>query len=337
MNTRRLFTPSKRASSPQTNCQKRVKDNLQKSWEVLKKGDIVEVVAPASQCSDDELKSAMDAVKSMGLIPRLPEHVFGEHPIFSHDDKHRFEFLKSALLSKDSKAIWCLRGGYGSIRLLPLLAKLKKPKAPKLFVGLSDISTLHNFLNQNWKWPTIHGPMLGTFSQRSLEERKEIIDLVFGKNEEVVFRDLQPLNSFAEKKKKIVGPVTGGNLMTVQSSQGTPWEFHAKNAIVFLEEVNERGYRLDRLLVSLQQSGYFKKATAVVLGDFLGGDEADGENFVEVVIQQFAKEVKIPVLRGLKSGHGPLRRPVPFATKAKLSLEERSLKVDTNKYFWKSK
>ncbi len=311
---------------------------MKNGWKPLSKGDIVEIVAPASRCSDSELKSAIGSVEAMGLIPRLPDDVFGErHPIFSSTDATRFKYLKEALTRKDSKAVWCLRGGYGSIRLLPQLAKLKKPKSPKLVVGLSDISTLHNFLNQKWKWPTLHGPMLGTFAERTEVEQKEILDVVFGRKDKVVFENLVPMNKAAEKKKSLSGPVTGGNLMTVQSSQGTPWAFHAKGAIIFLEEVNERGYRIDRLFVSLIQSGYFKNAKAVVLGDFLGGNEPDGQNFVEDVLKQIASELKIPVLKGLKSGHGALRRTVPFATKAKLELGKRSLAVETNGFFWKSK
>jgi len=306
------------------------------AWEPLKKGDVVEIVAPASRCSEQELKSAIATVESLGLVPRCSDEIFSNrHPIFSNTDEERFRFLKQALYHKDSKAIWCLRGGYGSIRILPYLAKLKKPKKVKILIGLSDISILHNFLNQKWSWPTLHAPMLGTFSERTTEEQNEIIDVIFGRTEQLEFQQLIPMNKAAHGKKQIVGPLTGGNLMTVQSSQGTPWAFHAKNAIVFLEEINERGYRIDRLFVSLIQSGYFKKSKAVILGDFLGGDEPDGQNFVADVLNLFASEIKIPVLRGLPSGHGALRRTVPFATKAKLDLNSQTLKVDTNRFFWR--
>lgn len=308
-----------------------MKSKKSKSWEPVVKGDIVEMVAPASRCSEYELKSAIKTVESLGLTPRLPANIFdGSHPILSNTDQNRFKFLKSALLAKDSKLIWCLRGGYGSIRLIPQLAELKSPRQVKLLVGLSDISTLHNFVNQNWGWPSLHGPMLGTFHERSQEEKTEVLNIIFGKQSSVTFQNLIPLNLAAEKAATIVAPVTGGNLMTVQSSQGTPWAFHSKNSIVFFEEINERGYRIDRLMVSLLQSGYFKQAKAIVLGDFLGGEEPDGKNFVENVLSAFAKELKIPVLKGLRSGHGDLRRSVPFATEASLDLKLRTLTVATN-------
>ena len=306
------------------------------AWQSLKEGDSVEIIAPASRCSDDELHSAIRSVREMGLKPIIPDDIFGErHPLFSSKDERRFKFLQDALYRKGSKAIWCLRGGYGCIRLLPALSKLKKPAKTKLLIGLSDISTLHNFINQKWKWPSLHGPMLGTFSQRVPEEQQEILDVLFGRVEELRFPGLIPLNVAAKKNKNILGPITGGNLMTVQSSQGTKCEFHANKAIVFLEEVNERGYRVDRLLVSLRQSGYFNHAKAILLGDFLGGNEPDGQNFVNDVLNEFAYEMKVPVLKGLPSGHGPLRRTLPFATKAVLDLGQGSLAVKANGFYWK--
>jgi muramoyltetrapeptide carboxypeptidase len=175
--------------------------------------------------------------------------------------------------------------------------------------------------------------MLGTFSTRTEEEKKEILDVAFGRVERLTFENLIPMNAAARGKKRITAPVTGGNLMTVQSSQGTPWAFHARGSVIFLEEVNERGYRIDRLLVSLRQSGYFDKAKAVVFGDFLGGDEPDGQNFVGPVLESFARETKIPVLRGLPSGHGSLRRTLPLATKSVLDLSRSTLIVETNVYF----
>ncbi|MGE3973796.1 MAG: LD-carboxypeptidase [Bdellovibrionales bacterium] len=290
-----------------------------KAWSALVPGDIVDLVAPASSCSQEELESAMESVKQLGLIPRLPESIFDDdEPLFSTSDKKRFEYLKRALLARDSKAIWCLRGGYGSLRILPALSKLAKPKTQKLFIGLSDITSLHIFLNQKWRWKTIHGPMLGTFSQRINTEQHEIADVVFGRIDEISFLHLEPLNAAAKKKKKITGVVRGGNLLTVQGAQGTPWNLNAKNSILFFEEVNERGYRNDRMFSSLIQSGLFKNAKAVVLGDFIGGNEPDGQNYVNHVIQDFASQLKIPVLRGIRSGHGDLRRPVPFNTNSVL-------------------
>jgi muramoyltetrapeptide carboxypeptidase len=288
-----------------------------KTWSALQPGDIVEVIAPAWKCKQEELEGAIEYVKELGLVPRVPPNLFDERePVFSNTDKNRFDHLKRALLTKDSKAIWCLRGGYGSHRLLPALSKVSRPQNQKLFIGLSDITSLHIFLTQKWGWKTVHGPMLGSLKTRPPAEQNEINDLVFGRLDEIHFKNLKPLNASAKKKKSISGPVRGGNLLTIQGAQGTPWNLQSRGAIVFFEEVNERGYRNDRMLISLMQADFFKYAKAVVLGDFIGGDEPDGRILVDHVISDFASQVKIPVLQGIKSGHGPLRRPVPFNTPA---------------------
>ena len=256
--------------------------------------------------------------------------------ICSNTDDVRFKQLRDALLAKDSRAIWCVRGGYGANRLIPDLVKIKKPTgAPKLFMGFSDITTLHTFLNSKWGWPTVHGPMVDRIGRGLIlkPELKELHDVYFGTEKKVYYHDLKPMNDAARKAKSIRGVITGGNLMTLQSAIGTktPWKTEGK--IVFLEEIDERGYRVDRLLEHLRQTGHFEKARAIVMGDFLGGNEVDDSNRVWPVIERFALQMKIPVLRGLQSGHGDLQRPVPFETPAVLNLAKGSLEIDSGADF----
>jgi len=293
-------------------------------WKPLKEGDMVAVVAPASSSSKEELKMAVKALVRHGLVPQVSPQIFSsESPLVSNSAKHRFDDLRRALLDKNVKAIWCLRGGYGSFQLLPFLDKMKKPRGPKLLIGLSDITSLHIFFNQKWKWPTVHGPMLGTLLSRSTKEQGEILSVIFGDIEELKY-SLKPLNASGRKNRKIIAPLVGGNLTTVAFQQITPYKLQSQGSILFFEEVNERAYRLDRSLRSLEMSGLFKQARAIVFGDITGGDEPDGANFCFWAIKEWAKEQKIPVLYGLSSGHGSLRRPVPFFTKSSLQLGSRS-------------
>jgi muramoyltetrapeptide carboxypeptidase len=195
------------------------KKTSQKTWVSLAPGDIVDVVAPASACSQDELKSAIEYLKELDLVPRIPKDLFDpSEPLLSNSDKYRYAHLKSALFAKDSKVIWCLRGGYGSLRLLPEISRLSRPKAQKLFIGLSDIASLHIFFTQKWGWHTVHGPMLGKLKTRTRQEQDEINDLVFGRKDQIEFSNLIPLNEPARKKKLINGHVLGGNLMTIQGA-----------------------------------------------------------------------------------------------------------------------
>ncbi|MES2963275.1 MAG: LD-carboxypeptidase [Bdellovibrionota bacterium] len=302
-------------------------------WLPLERGDVVDIVAPGSSCKMDSLQKGLDVLESWGLEPRMPKDIFGADVICSNSDEERFKQLKTALTSEDSVAVWCVRGGYGANRLIPRLMKLKRPAGPpKLFMGFSDITTLHVFLNEQWGWPTIHGPMIDRIGRGLILEPQlaEVRSMVFGDLRQIEFKNLKPMNDLAHRAKTIKAPVTGGNAMTLQSSIGTKAPWKSAGSIVFLEEIDERGYRVDRILEHLEQTGHFAKAKAIVLGDFLGGDEPDGTNRVWSVVERWAQNQKVPVLRGLGAGHGDLQRPVPFQTMATLTTGAKSqLVIDT--------
>ena len=305
---------------------------LENSWQALEPGDVVDIVAPASDSTRKDFKKAIKFVEKFGLIPRFPKDLFGEDVICSNTDKKRFEHLKKALKAKDSKVIWCLRGGYGSGRLLGSLDKLKKPKQAKLLVGYSDITSLHNFLNNKWNWPTLHASMLEEFGA-GFGGRREINDMkrvLFGVSDSMEFRSLTPMNSRARQVKTLRSSVVGGNLCILTSTLGTPWHFNPKGKILAIEEIGERGYQVDRMLNHLHQAGYFKGLRALIFGDFVGGEEKDSSYLWKQVRNRFAKEADFPVLKGLPFGHGSFQRPMPFNTKAELKLgPECHLRVKT--------
>src|SRR5262249_27221206 len=145
-------------------------------------------------CSKEDLQNAVVFLQSWGLKPRVPKDIFKKNHLFSSPHANRMKQLKQALLATDSKAVWCLRGGYGSLRLAPELVRMRAPKHTKLFIGLSDISTLHLFLNQNWNWPTVHGPLLDRLGKGKTVPRfaRELKSFVFGEEKEIRFAKLKP-------------------------------------------------------------------------------------------------------------------------------------------------
>jgi muramoyltetrapeptide carboxypeptidase len=301
-----------------------------KSWSPLKRGDIVDIIAPASACSRSELQGGVRFLKKMGLVPRLSKKIFAPGAkIFAQSDAERLAQLVKALKAKDSKAIWCVRGGYGSLRLLPALAKVKRPALCKLLIGYSDITTLHVFLQAEWKWPTLHGPLLDRFGRGDNlpQETAETFGLLFGERENIVFKNLKPLNRAARKSGKIKGSVIGGNLATLQSSLGTPWQVLPSGHFVFLEDTGERPHRLDRMLAQLVQVGYFKNAKGVIFGPLLVAAARDRRLIWSDVLPRFAQSLKIPVLAGVLSGHGPVQRPLPLLTAAELRLGPKACEL----------
>lgn len=308
----------------------------------LHPGDIVDVVAPGSSPKSEDVSKALALLTQWGLKPRLRAE-FSGHPFHSHEDSVRSRLLIDAFLAKDSKAVLCLRGGYGSLRMIPALLKVKarlQKAKPKIFLGYSDITTLHLFVSRILRWPvSLHGPLLeslisGKMSEFDVEHCRQIL---FG---EVLVQtsefELKPMNGLAKKAKKIQGSLIGGNLNVLQSSLGTDLSFQTKKQngrgeIVVFEDIGERGYRVDRMLEHLKQAKAFKNCSAIVFGDFVGGKEADGSETISFALQRFADEINIACYSGLPMGHGVRNQIIPFGQFATIHLEKNTRSADSEK------
>ncbi len=282
-------------------------------WKNLRPGDWVEVIAPASKGPQEELDAGIKVLESWGLRVRISPRLYGPHLLHSNSDLERWHQLKAALTNKETAAIWCVRGGYGSMKLLPQLAKIKKPPGIKTFLGLSDITSLNVFLNQKWKWPVLHAPVLtrvgrGDLPQESLGELKQVL---FGQIQTLQY-PLHPLNAAAEKCRNLSGTLIGGNWTTLMAGMGTPHQVRAPQSLLFLEDIGERGYRLDRYWEQLLQMGFLDKVSGILLGDFTLGDEPNGQNFIWDILKERASSYKKPVFYGLPVGHGSIQRVLPL-------------------------
>ncbi len=280
----------------------------------LKHGDIVDIIAPSFGFQPDVIEEVRTVANSWGFKARIPDNIFGEDLLCANSDEIRFQHLKEALYNKDSRAIWSLRGGYGATRLFPMLNELPEPSQTKLVIGFSDITALHIFLNQKWGWPTLHACGARQIAQQkvSVESSDLLKSILFGEQKEGYTYSLKPLNDASQKTQSIQSSVAGGNLCLVQCSLGTFWQLDGKDKIILLEDVDEKGYRIDRMLNHLTQAGIFTDAKAVLFGDFTGGKEDDGTSLVEPVINRFANLLSIPALRIEGVGHGFVNRPVPL-------------------------
>lgn len=295
------------------------------SLETLKPGDLIEIIAPGSHAPLENLEKGAAVLRSWGYRVTYDSSLLEPHIFLANSDQKRFESFKKAMNNAESKAVWCLRGGYGAIRLLPMIEKLKTPKNKKLLIGLSDISSLHAVINQKWKMPSLHASLIDRLALNKLtpENIQELRQVLEDSNYVTQFKNLQPLNKAAKSSKKIKSKVVGGNLMVVTSTLGTPSQIKTKNKILFLEEIAERAYRVDRCLNQMKQSGVFDGVQAVVFGDFVNCEEPNKENHIWSTIEAFCKDLKIPFFKGLESGHGDVQRPVFFNTEVHLSCGEK--------------
>lgn len=296
-------------------------------------GDIVDVVAPASACSRQELKDGVAAIRALGLVPRLPKDIFGKSILFSNSDAKRLAHFKRAIYAADSSLLWCVRGGYGAIRLMPEIEKWKRPKHAKILLGYSDITTLHVHLNQRWHWPTLHGPLLDRLGRNALKpkELRELLGLLYGRSQSVHFPGLKAMNPEARRVRVVRAKILGGNMAVLQSALGTPSALRPKSCILFFEDLGERPHRVDRMLTQFAQAGWFKGCRAIVLGDFILKEPKDRRHLWQDVFARFASEVNVPLVAGLPVGHDPRRnRTLPLNAPAELHLGPRpSLHVAT--------
>lgn len=279
----------------------------------LQKGDLIDVVAPAAAYFDYDEKKFHSFVEKLGFKIRFPKEFQRKDadPFSAHNLSTRLANLKNALLAKDSKAVWCFRGGYGSACLIPELDKVDFSTVKKPIIGFSDITALLIYFSNRYNLQTIHGRTLSEYFHKKVhaEEISKMQHLLLGK-----YYDLEmiPVNDAAKQIPKISGKIIGGNLTLIENSLGTNWQINTNNKILLIEEAFERGYRIDRSLEHLKQAGLLKKAKAVIIGDIKCINEESGNGQCLDAIKRFVVETTIPVYRTNEIGHGAINNPVVF-------------------------
>ena len=252
----------------------------------LAKGDIVAITAPSGPCEPSKVNLALRAVEKLGLRPYVMESCYSRHGYFAGKDSLRASDIMNAFKDPKIKGIFSLRGGYGVQRLLPLLDYNLIAANPKIFTGYSDIAALHIVLNQICHLITYHAPMAATelpeideWSLRSFlgnvmqghTPTKLTFDCVApsagsfsGTGEFSVIETSGNAGPFGG----VTGILAGGNLSLLASSLGTPYEIDTDGKILFIEEIQEEPYRVDRMLLQLKHAGKLNDCQAILLGSF---------------------------------------------------------------------
>ncbi len=274
--------------------------------EYLKEGDTVAVVALASSLSEKSRQTLYwkEMLESWGLRVKTGKHLYDSAPgEFAGSDADRAADLTEALLDPEVKAIISFRGGYGSMRTVRALDLSLFDRYPKWLVGFSDITVFHALL-QSHGIESIHGAMPSTIGpdtgDGSRVSEASLRKALFGK-----IRSYRTAPHPFSKTGKARGRLVGGNLSLFVSCLGTPWQNHLdEDSILFLEDVDERMYNLDRMLLTLQQGGVFERAKGIVIGQFTdtSGEDEWQRKAIDLVNEYMAPLDK-PVLFGFESGH----------------------------------
>ena len=265
-------------------------------------GARIAIVSPASPFSREEFDRGVDELKKLGYEPTYDEDVFARAGYLSGSAELRAAAFARAWADPSIAALIAVRGGYGSVQMLPLLDPDLIRRTPKLFIGYSDNTSILSWLTGRCGLTALHGPMIeGRLAKGAEGFDRESMLAFLGDGEG---RALSPDGLAVIRGGEAVGPLFGGTLTQLTASLGTPYAFDPPaGCVLFLEDVNERPYKLDRMLTQLRLAGILSRACALVFGEMRGCDEGHGQPCALDVIRAFAQESPRPVISGFPSGH----------------------------------
>lgn len=293
---------------------------------ILKSGDRVALIAPAGPVDETHIQTALRRCRDLGFEPVPGEAVRSRARYLAGSDELRARDLEDAI-SGDSAAIWALRGGYGTLRILRQVDLSPLVERPKAFIGFSDNTAVHLAL-RSMGLVSFHGPHAGfAHFPGSTERAFRAVLMEPGPAGELpmpdAYRPVTIVPGVAE------GPLVGGNLAMLAAVCGTPFQPDTRGAILFIEDVGEPLYRIDRMLTQLRLAGLLDEAVGIALGDFTP-PEPTADPALGDVLAELLEPVGVPVLAGLPFGHERENWTLPMGRRARLDADRGSLEILEN-------
>jgi len=288
-------------------------------------GTRVALVAPAGPLKPGDLDRAIGNCKTLGWEPVVGTYAEEKQDYFAGSDELRVSDFNKALRDDSVDAIWCLRGGYGAMRLLEQLDFAALKRRPKAIIGFSDITALHSAVGLKADLRSIHGPTargkLTPFSEKSLRAATSAKEQPAGTAPDAV----------TLVKGRARGRLTGGNLSLLSAMHGTPWQPSYEGAILVLEDVNEAPYRIERMLLQLRLSGDLQKCAGIAFGQFTNpADDASiggTSRTIADVVAEAAQLAGVPAISGIPLGHIDDQWSMPLGADAELDADAKRVTV----------
>jgi muramoyltetrapeptide carboxypeptidase len=284
----------------------------------IKPGDRVGVIAPAGPVKETELQPGLSLLKSLGFHVSLSPHLYDEQDYLAGEDARRLHDLHMMFQDKDIHAVWCARGGYGTMRLLDRMNFELIGANPKIFVGYSDITALLLALYKKTGLVTFHGPVVRDLPQKDHRNVQSFFNLITA----------GPATAVDLGGGRVIHPghgqgiLLGGNLSLICHLIGTPFMPSCEGALLFIEEKGESPYRVDRMITHLKLSGLFDHCAGLMIGQL---EDCGDESFLHRLLQERLSDLQVPVVRGLAVGHGLLNTALPIGVHAALDTEQMAL------------
>jgi muramoyltetrapeptide carboxypeptidase len=302
-------------------------------------GDTIGIIAPASAPPDPKnIDRSVAALERLGFKPKLAPNVRRRWGFLAGSDRDRADDLMKMFDDRKVKAIICLRGGYGTARLLPRLDYRAIRANPKIFVGYSDITSLHCAFLAKSNLVSFHGPMLN-----SDFVKQDLPDFTLQSFLKTLMQPSAPGSIRAGYKKKTItilrrgivsGPLMGGNITLLCAALGTPWQPSFKNQVLFFEDLDEVPYRFDRMLTQMLNAGLLQQVAGIAIGvnanchDPKAKHAKEYRQTLEDVFKDRLLPLKVPVVAGLPFGHIPLNATLPIGVRVTLDALKGDLTID---------
>ena len=291
-----------------------------KQIDFLKQGSKIAIAAPARMVTPEEMQFAINWLKEKGFVPVYDDRLFAQHYIFAGDDNFRAAVFQQYLDDEEIEAIWIARGGYGSIRIIDKLDFTKFLKHPKWIIGFSDGTVLHGKLNRLGV-PSLHAAMPFFFENKTPEAKNALLDALSGNPLRYAF----PYHPF-NKKSVIEGEIVGGNLSVLYGMMGSNTFPELDGKILFIEEVDEYIYHIDRMMHALKRAGKLDHLKGLIVGGLtqIHDNSHPFGMTAEQVIAEAVAEYDYPICFGFPAGHFDDNRPLFFGQKSRIEVTEKS-------------
>ncbi len=293
----------------------------------LKKGDTIIILSPAGRIKDKtSIDAGIELANHWGLVVFFGNHLLSQDHTFAGTDEQRLEDLQKALDDPSIKAIWAARGGYGAVRIVDDLDFTKFFEHPKWIIGYSDITVFHNKLHE-LGYETIHGQMPLTLDLEDSVQRESIVTLyssLFGKK-----FNYKLASSKYNRTGESTGQLVGGNLSIVYSMLESNTSLNMNGKVLFIEDVGEKLYHIDRMMISLKRAGYFKKCRGLLVGNFRL-KENTGNKFgktLEEIVLEAVEGTDFPVIFNFPAGHIDDNRALILGSYVDLKVAKKKTKI----------
>ncbi len=285
----------------------------------LQKGDVVAIVSTARKISIEELNPALQLLESWGLKAIIGNTIEAEENQFAGCDELRATDFQQMLDDPDIKAIWCARGGYGTVRIIDKLDFSAFKKNPKWIVGYSDVTVLHSHIH-NFGIETLHAQMCLEIKNKTDETVESIRKILFGEEYSI---EIPRKDSFASSGI-FSGELIGGNLSVLYSLCGSASEMKTDNKILFIEDLDEMLYHIDRMMMNLKRSGYLKNLKALIIGGMteMKDNKVYFGKTAEEIIVELVKEYNYPIISNFPAGHIKDNRALIMGREVELNITE---------------